>query len=168
MNSISQELIQRCHDYFEENRNKILICLSELKEEDIWKRPNESSNAIGNQMLHLCGNIRQYVISSLGRQQDLRQRALEFSTKEGHSKKEITTLFADTVQEAKMIILNLEEQELNRVRPVQTYVQSGVHVLIHVTEHFSYHTGQIVFWTKQLIDKDLGFYTGLDLNKRDQ
>ena len=88
-------------------------------------------------MLHLCGNIRQYVISSLGRQQDLRQRALEFSTKEGHPKKEITTLFADTVQEAKMIILNLEEQELNRVRPVQTYVQSGVHVLIHVTEHFS-------------------------------
>ena len=47
---------------------------------------------------------------------------------------------------------------------VQGFQLSGIGIVVHVVEHYSYHTGQISFWTKQLKNKDLRFYAGLDLN----
>ena len=63
-------------------------------------------------------------------------------------------------------IRNLSEEDLLKVRSVQGFEHSGTGIIIHVVEHYSYHTGQIAFWTKLLKDKDLGFYAGHDLNKK--
>lgn len=93
---------------------------------------------------------------------------MEFSERNGHSKKELISLINQTVATALDIIASIDETTLLKVRPVQTYSFSGVQVLIHATEHFSYHTGQIAFWTKYLTNKDLGFYAHQDLNRKDR
>jgi uncharacterized damage-inducible protein DinB len=139
-----------------------------LNEEDAWKRPNESSNSIGNLVLHLCGNITQYAISSLGGKQDNRVRDLEFSTKSGYTKEELLSKLRAVVNEATSVIQNTTEEELLRMRSVQGFDISGIAIVIHVVEHYSYHTGQIAFWTKLLKDKDLGFYAGVNLNKKNK
>ncbi len=170
---MSEELIKEfliaCTQQFKENTRKLITCLNELDEADTWKRPNENSNSIGNLVLHLCGNIRQYVISSLGHLPDVRERDKEFSVDSGYSKHELINKLTATVDEAVNIIRNTTADELLRKRKIQAYFHSGIHIIVHVTEHYSYHTGQIIFWTKLLKNKDLGFYAGINLNvKNDQ
>jgi uncharacterized damage-inducible protein DinB len=153
-------------EYLNENTPRIQKCLAELTEEEVWHRPNSSSNCVGNLVLHLCGNITQYVISSLGGAPDNRVRDAEFAAKGGIDKAELEKKMLETLQMATAVIERMDEQELLRVRTVQGFQKSGVDILVHVTEHYSYHTGQIAFWTKLLKDKDLGFYANLDLNVR--
>lgn len=152
----------------DENTKKLSACLDEFAEPDIWKRPNQHSNSVGNIILHLCGNIRQYAISSLGNIKDVRERDKEFSTEGGYTKTELLKKLTETIEEAKNIIQNASEKELLRKRKVQGYLHSGVGIVVHITEHYSYHTGQIIFWTKLLKDKDLGFYAGVNLNERNE
>ncbi|HZJ60322.1 MAG TPA: DinB family protein, partial [Chitinophagaceae bacterium] len=123
---------------------------------------------VGNIILHLCGNMRQYAISSLGNSKDVRERDKEFSADGGYSGAELFKKLTDTVEQAKKIIQSTTEEELLRERKVQGYTHSGIGIVLHVTEHYSYHTGQIIFWTKLLKDKDLGFYAGVDLNTKNE
>ena len=163
-----QEFISQCLYRIDENTKKISTCLNELEEIEIWKRPNENLNSAGNLLLHLCGNIRQYAISSLVNVEDTRQRDKEFSANGGYSKKELVEKLVTTVNEAKNIIQNIRSEELLRKRRVQGYFYSGMGIIIHVTEHYSYHTGQVIFWTKLLKNKDLGFYAGAELNVKNE
>lgn len=152
----------------DESTRMIRKSFAELEESDIWKRPNASSNSIGNLILHLCGNIRQYTISSLGDMEDVRQRDEEFDAREGYGKTELFDMLARTVEEAKSVIQKTDAENWLRVRSVQGFEFSGIGIVIHVVEHYSYHTGQIAFWTKILKDKDLGFYAGFDLNAKNK
>jgi uncharacterized damage-inducible protein DinB len=152
----------------DENTPKLVACLQELEEREIWQRPNPHSNSVGNIILHLCGNIRQYAISSLGNNKDVRERDKEFSADGGYSGSDLLKKLTDTLDEAKNIIQNITEAELLRKRKVQGYTHSGIGIVIHVTEHYSYHTGQVIFWVKLLKDKDLGFYAGVDLNTKNE
>ncbi len=163
---LHQELRDRAVYHFEWNYERIAICIDQLAEADVWRKPNASSTSIGNQVLHLCGNITQYIISSLGQQTDHRNRDAEFSQTGGLTRAELLTRLADTTRQAVAVIQQITEAELLRVRPVQAFQYSGVAILIHATEHYSYHTGQIIFWTKQLLDKDLDLYAGLDLTAK--
>ena len=135
-----------------------------MSEETVWQAPNISTNSIANLILHLCGNIRQYIISSLGHQKDIRQRDLEFTTIGGITKAALLAKLQQTVTEAIHVLENISEEELLRQRMVQGFYLSGISIMIHVTEHYSYHTGQIAYLTKLLTNKDLGFYADRDLN----
>ncbi|WP_298539306.1 DinB family protein [uncultured Aquimarina sp.] len=165
---IAQEFKEQIVYRLDESIRMIAISFEQLAEDDIWKRFNESSNSIGNLILHLCGNITQYAIASLGNQEDKRDRDAEFEAKEGFSKKQLLERLNTAVNEAKTTILNCAISELMRKREVQGFTFSGIGIAIHVTEHLSYHTGQIAFWTKQLKNKDLGFYNGIDLNIKNE
>jgi len=145
---------------------KIEKCLDELDEKDIWLRPNKSSNSIGNLVLHLCGNITQYIMSGLGNEKDLRERDEEFNAMGGIPKSELYNKLHIVVKEANEEIRNLDLDALQTIRSVQGFSLSGIGIVFHVVEHFSYHTGQIAFWTKMLKDIDLGFYSDLDLNQK--
>jgi uncharacterized damage-inducible protein DinB len=166
MQLIANEFIQCCIHQLEENTPKIKKCLDELTEEEVWKKPNASSNSVGNQLLHLCGNITQWILSSLGDTPDQRERDLEFSTEGGLTKKELFDKLESTVSNAIKVIQSLTGDELLQLRSVQGYQHSGVGIIIHVVEHYSYHTGQIIFWTKLQKNKDMDFYAGVDLNKK--
>ena len=162
--TIIQEFNEQIIYRLDESLRMITISFDQLNEEDVWKRFNESSNSIGNLILHLCGNITQYGIASLGNTKDQRDRDAEFEANEGYSKKELLSKLTAAIVEAKNILSACSVSELMRKREVQGFTFSGIGIAIHVTEHLSYHTGQIAFWTKQLKNKDLGFYDGIDLN----
>ncbi len=162
------DFINAAIHYIDENTKKLKDCLDELEEAEVWKRPNEHSNSVGNLLLHLSGNIRQWVISSLGNIEDSRQRETEFAATSGYTKSELKEKLFSTIEEAKGIIKNLTLPEILKKRKVQAYYCSGINIILHITEHYSYHTGQIIFWTKLLKNKDLGFYAGVDLNVKNE
>jgi len=164
MKTLSMELKEQVSFRMEESVARIKKCFLEISEKEVWQKPNESSNSMGNLILHLCGNITQYIISSLGEKKDNRDRDQEFSSKGGFSKQQLIDKLSLIVNESIVIINDMSDSEMLRTRKVQVYELSGVGIIIHVVEHFSYHTGQIAFWTKQLRNKDLGFYSGIDLN----
>jgi uncharacterized damage-inducible protein DinB len=161
---ISKEFTHQSIYYLSLNPPRIEKCLRQLSKEQVWKKPNANTNSIGNLILHLCGNITQYAHASLGNEKDERQRDLEFSTQGGFSKKELLEKITAATEKSIQIIENISEDELLRNRNVQGFDHSGISIIIHITEHFSYHVGQIAFFTKLLCDKDLGFYADYDLN----
>lgn len=160
---IVEELVKNALYRMDESTRMIQKSLAEISEEELWLKPNESLNSIANLILHLCGNITQYIISSLGETEDLRNRDLEFAASKGANKSEILGKLEDTVDAAKRVIFDTNPKQLLKVRSVQGFSFSGVGIIMHVVEHYSYHTGQIAFWVKQLKNKDLGFYDRLDL-----
>jgi len=167
-NAFAKEFIEQSIYRIDENTQRIKKCLQEIDEIEIWESPNKNSNSIGNLILHLCGNIRQYAISALGENEDIRERDKEFSTKEGQTKSELLNKLNSTISEAIGIIKNIDEDRLTKIYSVQGFGLSGIGIIIHVTEHLSYHTGQIAFWVKQLKNKDLGFYANIDLNVKNK
>ncbi|HEY4652864.1 MAG TPA: DinB family protein [Cyclobacteriaceae bacterium] len=167
-NAVANEVIRESVHRMEENTSKIRKCLEALTDEDVWQRPNDASNSVGNQLLHLCGNITQYILSALGREPDNRQRDLEFSADGGMTKNELLARLELTVSKAVTVIKNIKEDELLPPRSVQGFSYSAIGIIIHVVEHYSYHTGQIIFWTKLLKNRDMGFYAGADLNRRNE
>jgi uncharacterized damage-inducible protein DinB len=164
--NLREEFTQNALYRLDESMRMNTISLNQLSEEEVWKKPNSSLNSVGNLILHLCGNITQYVISSLGETEDKRNRDLEFSTLSGYSKGELLEKLNETVEAAKRVINDASIEQLIRKRHVQGFYFSGIGVVMHAVEHYSYHTGQIAFWTKQLKNTDLGFYDGMDLNKK--
>jgi len=152
---IAQEFVEQIIYRLDESTRMIELSFDQLSEEDIWKKPNR----------HLHGNITQYAVASLGRKEDVRNRDEEFMAKGGVRKSELLNMLRDTIDLAKGILSEISVDELLRKREVQGFTFSGIGIAIHVTEHYSYHTGQIAFWTKQLTNKEnLGFYDGFDLN----
>jgi uncharacterized damage-inducible protein DinB len=163
-----EEIIREVLNVMDENSKKLKTCLDELDETDIWKHPNQHSNSIGNLVLHLSGNIRQWIISSLGNIEDSRDRDQEFSADGGYSKSQLAEKLFSTVEDAKNIIRNISVEDVLKKRKVQGTMVSGIAAIIHVAEHYSYHTGQVIFWTKLVKDIDLGFYSSANLNAKNE
>ena len=162
--SLHQSLLNEVdHRLFDESLPRILTCLDELDNQQVWWRPNENSNSIGNLILHLVGNVNQWINSGLGQMEDHRHRQAEFDERQVIGKEKLVSKLLMTMAMAREVISNLPEKELLRVRPVQTFEETGLSILIHVTEHFSYHTGQIAYITKMIRDKQLGFYEDIRL-----
>ena len=162
------EFISQASYRTDESLRMVKKCLDQLSEEVIWKKPNSVTNSIGNLILHLCGNITQYGIASMQSLDDNRNRDKEFETVSGYSKTELFEKLEFTVENAKKSFSNSTTEELLKLRKVQGFEFSGIGNIVHVVEHFSYHTGQIALWTKLLNNKDLGFYDGFDLNIKNE
>lgn len=165
---MSRELIAQAIYRMDESTRMVRKCFDFLEESDIWRRPNPNSNSLGNQILHLRGNIGQYVLSALGGAEDTRHRDAEFERESGYLKAELLESLIATVEEAKKIIDGCTFEDLMRKRNVQGFYFSGIGIVLHVVEHYSYHVGQIALWTKILKDRDLGFYEGVDLTVRNK
>ena len=160
------EFIQQSISRFEENTPKIEGCLNHLTEDELWQRPNASSNSTGNIILHLCGNITQYILSGLGNAEDKRERDKEFTSTRVLQKEELFNKLKATVSSAVKIMRSLKDDDMLQKHTVQGRDLSAIGIIVHVVEHYSYHTGQIIYWTKLIKDKDLGFYSKVDLNKK--
>ncbi len=148
----------------EESIPRIKQCLAELTDEQIWYKSNSNTNAVGNQVLHLCGNVRQWILHGLDGQDDVRQRDLEFNER-GPLSREILISHLDVLTtDLNAALDRIVDQDLLLVKTVQKYFhESGISILFHVTEHFSYHTGQITYFTKMTKDIDTAYYGKLDL-----
>lgn len=141
------------------NVEKIEKCVARLTDDQVWMRGHPSENAIGNLLLHLAGNVRQWIISGVGNTPDVRQRDVEFNATSGLSKSELTTRLRATVEEAVPVIEALNAGRLAASVRIQNRDQTVLEAVYHVVEHFGEHTGQIMFATKLLTSEELGFTT---------
>ncbi|MGH7626964.1 MAG: DinB family protein [Gemmatimonadaceae bacterium] len=140
---------------------KIAACADRLADDDIWWRPNEASNSIGNLLLHLSGNVRQWIVSGVGGAPDVRDRPREFAERTEISGAELMAALTATVQEAEQVLANIAPDALLEVRHVQGKDVTILEAVYHVVEHFSMHTGQITYITKLRTGDDLGFHRHL-------
>jgi uncharacterized damage-inducible protein DinB len=159
------DFTQNCIYRLHESQRMIHKALEGLSDEEIWQAPNPNINAIGNQLLHLMGNMRQYAISSLGNLPDHRHRDAEFEPKQAISLETLLARFNGTIAEIEEIIAKVPSDNWLIIKSVQGFQLSGIGVLLHAVEHLSYHTGQIALLVKLLKNKPLGFYDGHDLNQ---
>jgi uncharacterized damage-inducible protein DinB len=140
---------------------KVLHCLNAMTDDQIWWRPNEQSNSVGNLVLHLRGNLKQWVVASLGGQPFQRDRDAEFATRAKVSRAELISNIDTAVAEAESVLLNFPTDQLLVQYPVQVYQVSALRAVYHVVEHFSYHLGQILYIYKLQTATDPGFYRHL-------
>jgi uncharacterized damage-inducible protein DinB len=159
--SVEALFLQFSVDKLTQFADRIEVCLGKLNEDQIWARGCDNENAIGNLALHLAGNVRQWIISSLGNNPDSRDRDSEFAARGGATAAELSAKLRGTVEQAAQIISGLTSAQLTRMYEIQNYPVSGVEAVCHVVEHFAEHTGQIIFATKMLTGEDLGFYAHL-------
>jgi uncharacterized damage-inducible protein DinB len=163
-NQITEELIREVRRrLIDESMPRIEKCLYLLTDEQIWWRPNKESNSIGNLVLHLSGNVRQWIMSGVGGRPDDRIRQEEFEAPVQKSKEQLWNILATTMADIDEVLDGISATHLIEERPVQVYNETVLSMLIHVTEHFSYHTGQIAWITKLLTGEQLGFYEDVDL-----
>src|SRR5580704_8010357 len=120
---------------------RITESLMELSDEEIWWRANDASNSVGNLMLHLSGNMRQWIIAGLGGAEDIRKRDLEFSEKGPISRAELIEKIQTVVKDASRVIARLSPADLMKRYSIQGFGVSGYEALVHVTAHVAYHAG---------------------------
>jgi uncharacterized damage-inducible protein DinB len=157
-NSLRDEFCSYAATRLEDSLKQIEKCLSLLLPEQVWGRPNEVSNAIGNLVLHLRGNVQQWIVSSIGDVAFERDRPAEFAQRQPLPVGQILSPLQQTVGEAAAVIRELTAERLLEQVTIQGYTVSILAAVFHVVEHFSLHTGQIVYQTKALAGFDLSLY----------
>jgi len=141
-----------------DNQRTIQKCLALLNGEQVWSRPNDVSNSIGNLVLHLRGNVQQWIVASIGGRDFARDRPAEFAQRGALPIDDILPPLQATVDAAASVITGLTATRwLERVT-IQGYDVTVLSAVFHVVEHFSLHTGQIVYQTKILTGLDLSAY----------
>jgi hypothetical protein len=131
------------------------VCLRKLSDDQVWQRQAAHENAIGNLVLHLCGNARQWLIHGVGGAADIRVRDAEFSADGGKSAAELIALFRTTMAEAKSVIAAVPpERMVERITPQGRDV-SVLEAIYQVVGHVQQHVGQIILLTKQMTAADL-------------
>lgn len=158
---LEQILLPYAADKLAQYCGRIETCVDKLTPEQIWTRNSENANAIGNLALHLSGNVRQWILHGVGGERDTRQRDTEFAARGGMDPAELKRRLRSTVDAACTVIRAVPPEGLTERRTVQNYDVTVIEAILHVVEHFSGHTAQIIFITKFLTGEDLGFYAHL-------
>lgn len=138
---------------------KVERCLARLTDEQVWWRASERSNSVGNLLLHLEGNLRQWVVSGAGGAEDARVRDGEFAERRLVPREELLDALRAAVEEADAALARLDPAALLETRRVQGLDVTLLAAVFHAVEHFSMHTGQVILLTKMLADEDLAFYS---------
>jgi len=163
--SLGQEYTsQAIRRIYEESMPRLLQCIKEVNDEQLWWRPNENSNSIGNLVLHLTGNVNQWINASLGGDEDTRTRQSEFNNRKDLGRAELINDLNLVMERARQVIDQLDPADLQTNYKVQGFTESGAAILMHVVEHLSYHVGQITYIVKYLKNIDTEYYTGEDLD----
>ncbi len=156
------------------SRNKLLnqywprlkTCVEPMTVEQAWWRPNEASNSVGNLILHLNGNVTQWIVAAFNKDEDKRNRPEEFAAQGGLTAAELLSRLGATIAEVEKILNRLTIDELLATYVIQGYTVRGLDAVYQAIEHFGLHYGQIAYISKSLSGKDLGFYRELNRTGR--
>jgi uncharacterized damage-inducible protein DinB len=132
-------------------------CLARLSDEQVWARGGEHENAVGNLILHLCGNMQQWIMHGVGGATDVRVREEEFSAVDGLTASELARLFEETIAEVRTVINSLAPEKLTDRTTPQGRDVSKLEAIYQVVGHVQQHAGQIIVLTKQMSGTDLDF-----------
>lgn len=142
----------------EDYLRRVRACVERLGGERLWWRPNDASNSVGHLLLHLAGNLRQWVVSGVGGAPDTRVRHEEFDRNATATGEELMGRLEDVVTEAADTLRGLDPSLLTEVRTIQGRETTVLQAIVHAVEHFSMHTGQIIYVAKLLTDEEPHFY----------
>ncbi|MGQ0646253.1 MAG: DUF1572 family protein [Gemmatimonadaceae bacterium] len=149
--SIEVRFLERSRYYLGvEYPAKIRTAIMAMPEDRLWWRPNEDSNSAGNLVMHLAGNVRQWIVSGVGGGPDVRRRDVEFATRGGISAEALVDHLERTLSEVDAVLARLAPEDLLTRRAIQGRDTTVFSAIYHVVEHFSTHTGQIVWLGKML------------------
>lgn len=137
---------------------KIERCLDDLTDVDIWWRPNEASNSIGNLVLHLCGNVTMWIVGGVGALPFERHRQQEFDERGNIPASELKSRLRGVVEQADKVLSAVGPDDLLSRRQIQGYDVTVLEAIYHVVEHFGMHTGQIIVLSKARLGYDLNLW----------
>lgn len=141
-----------------QGRDQIVRCVRLLSTDELWARANEHCNSVANLVLHLTGNVRQWIVAGLGGAAFDRDRPAEFAARDRRPADELLGPFEKTIEEALGVIRAQDAASLAIRRAIQGYEVTALAAIFHVAEHLSFHAGQIIHMTKALKDVDLSLY----------
>lgn len=139
-------------------------CLTECDEKLLWFRPNSQTNSIGNLVLHLEGNVKQWLLHGVGDVPDVRDRTSEFVPNQSHTSRELLNRMTILKKDVEQLLIRAKTFDLLSPRKIQVFETTALGAFIHVTEHFSYHVGQITYLVKWQKEKDMGYYKDFELD----
>ena len=145
---------------------RLRIAVQSLNNDQLWWRPNPASNSVGNLLLHLNGNVTQWLIASFNKQEDARNRPAEFGERRRLQGDVLLEQMDSTMHEANAVLHRLTAEDLAATYEIQGYTVTGLAAVYQVVEHFGLHYGQIVYITKMLTAEDMGFYRELNATGR--
>ncbi len=157
IDEVSAAVGQEASDELDGAMRKINHCLSQLTDEQIWWRPAESMNSIANLILHLCGNVQQWIVSGVGGVEDTRNRPLEFSQREMISKDELIQRLESTTARAIATMQAAPIDEFLCSHSIQGFEATGIGALFHSVSHFQGHTQEIVHLTRMQLGDSYEF-----------
>jgi hypothetical protein len=130
---------------------RVRHCVDQLSDEQVWWRSRDDMNSVANVLLHLTGNLRQWVVSGVGGAADDRDRPAEFSARGTLSKAEIVSRLEATIADVTAVLRRTPADEWRRVRRIQGYTVTGLGAALHSVAHFRGHTQEIVYMTRTLL-----------------
>jgi uncharacterized damage-inducible protein DinB len=141
-----------------EYRTKIRLAVEALPEDALWWRANDESNSVGNLLLHLTGNVRQWMVSGVGGAPDIRHRAAEFAATDGPPRTELLANLNHTLDEVDRVLGALTPESLLERRTIQGRDVTVLDAIFICVEHFSMHLGQIILLAKLRAPEAVQFY----------
>lgn len=166
--TVEEIFLTEAADKLAENLSRIETCVPKLPTDALWARDSENENAVGNLLLHLDGNVRQWILAGIGGAPEHRDRPAEFAARSGPAASVLVANLRSTVTDAIRVIRSLPHARLNEAATIQGYSTTVLAAIFHVVEHFSGHTYQIILLTKHATREDLGFYGYLAQTGRKQ
>jgi uncharacterized damage-inducible protein DinB len=149
MTDLAKAFIEESRQYLEvEYLPSIERAVAGLSDEDVWWRPNEASNSIGNLVLHLTGNVREWILGGVGRLPYERNRQREFDERKAIPKDALLARLRTVLGEADAVLERVTDTDLLEVREIHGDDITVMQAIYHVVEHFSTHTGQILWIAK--------------------
>jgi len=131
-----------------EYRTKLRCAVEALPPDALWWRPNDSSNSVGNLLLHLIGNVRQWIVSGLGGAPDVRVRSAEFAARDGQPASELLADLERALVEVDTVLAALSPGMLLDRRTIQGRDVTVFEAILNVVQHFSHHVGQVIWIAK--------------------
>ncbi len=156
---LATRFLERSRHYLGiEYPSKIRLALQAIPPEQLWWRANASSNSAGNLVLHLSGNVRQWIVSGVGGAGDVRARDAEFATRDGAPLPELLAMLDAACTDATDVLTRLDAASLAESRLIQGRETTVFSAIYHVVEHFAGHTGQIILLAKAFTPEAVRFY----------
>ena len=144
---------------------RIRKCLDLVNDEQIWQTPSDRILSIGISIVHLDGNVRQWLGSVCERNELPRDRAAEFKSNNTLERSKLLDLLNSLEETIRLRSKQLEHINLEDTLTIQGIPTNGLDAIVHVIEHFSYHTGQITLLTKWFSGQSTGYYSHLNLDE---
>lgn len=154
-NTIATSFLDTSCRKLEAMTDNLRTCIAKLTDQQVWERHGAHENAVGNLVLHLCGNVRQWIMHGVGGVADVRTRDKEFRADEETTGAELMEIFAKTMAEARAVIAAVPEERLTEIVHPQGRTVTVLEAIYQVVAHVHQHVGQVILLTKQMTRSDL-------------